>query len=136
VKVLLAPIGSGGDLLPFLGVGRALARRGHDAVVLANPCFAELAARAGLPFVGYGDADDYRALTANPDAIDPLRGFYAVMDYVTRTLEPLRRAVADEARAGETAVVGHALAFGARIAEEQLGLAGATLHLSPAALPS
>jgi len=142
VNVLLAPIGSGGDLAPFIAVGRALARRGHRAVVLANPCFAEQVERAGLELTAYGDAEDYRALTANPDAIDPLRGFYAVMDYVTRTIEPLQRAItAEAARAAQqgsapTVIVGHALAFGARIAEEKLGLAGATLHLSPAALPS
>src|SRR5258708_37834549 len=119
VNVLLTPIGSGGDLLPFIGVGRALTERGHRAVVIANPCFAAEVARAGLEFVGCGEVEDYRALTDNPDFVDPLRGFHAVMDYAARTIMPLYRAIAAQDRSAETVIAGHVLAFGARIAAER-----------------
>lgn len=55
MKVLLAPMGSRGDVQPQLVLGQELARRGHAVTVAAPPDFRELASRHGLPFVAIGE---------------------------------------------------------------------------------
>jgi UDP:flavonoid glycosyltransferase YjiC (YdhE family) len=50
LRVALATLGSLGDLNPFLGVGRALAARGHAVTVATSPTHAESVAAAGLGF--------------------------------------------------------------------------------------
>ncbi len=36
-NIILTPIGSGGDVHPFVGVGRALRERGHDVTEVPRP---------------------------------------------------------------------------------------------------
>ncbi len=55
MKVLLAPIGSRGDVQPQLVLGEELRRRGHSVMLAAPPDFRELAASYGLPFTPIGD---------------------------------------------------------------------------------
>ena len=48
MKVLLVPIGSAGDVHPFVGLGLALRRRGHDVTVITSGYFEALLRRVGL----------------------------------------------------------------------------------------
>jgi len=133
MHALLLPIGSTGDVLPFVAVGRALRARGHDVTVAANPHFAGLIERAGLGFAAVGDADEYEAMCGSPKLMDRVHGFRFVMDFVSTLIRPIY----DLAAAHRSSlVVTHPLAFGARVAEEKLGVRTATLLLSPAILQS
>jgi UDP:flavonoid glycosyltransferase YjiC (YdhE family) len=133
MNVLLLPLGSAGDVLPFNGVGKALAARGHRVTVAANPHFEPLVDRAGLGFVGLGSERSYLELLDNPDFMHRVRGFRRVMKWVGALVRPTYDLIA---RLRPDAVVAHPLAFGARVAEEQLGVRTATLLLSPAILQS
>ena len=88
MHALLLPIGSTGDVLPFVAIGRALRARGHDVTVAGNPHFASLIARAGLDFAAVGDADEYEAMCNNPKLMDRVHGFRFVMDFVSTLIRP------------------------------------------------
>lgn len=51
MKILIVAAGSHGDVLPFVGPGRELQRRGREVRLFASAPFATIAAEAGLPFV-------------------------------------------------------------------------------------
>ncbi|MDB4967021.1 MAG: glycosyl transferase [Myxococcales bacterium] len=133
MHALLVPLGSTGDVLPFVGLGRALRARGHEVTVAANPHFAELVRRSGLYFEPLGDEDEYDALCDSPKFMDRTRGFRFVMDWVTTLIRPVYELAAAHR---DSVVVAHTLAYGARVAEEKLGVRTATLLLSPAILRS
>lgn len=132
---LLLTIGSHGDVHPFVGIGRALRERGHIVRLVTNEAFRELVERAGLDFIGVGDAATFRSVQSDPDIWHPLRGPGVVMKHVGETLAAAYDAVAANARP-ETVIVGSTLALGGRIASEKLGLAMATVHLAPICIRS
>jgi len=134
---LLVTIGSHGDVHPFVGLGTELRRRGHRVTVAANELFAPLISAAGLEFVQMGAAEDARTILQNPDIWHPLRGFKAVFELgILPSLRPTFDIVRKFYVPGQTIVTAHAIAFGARIAQEVLGCPLATIHLSPAVLRS
>ena len=131
MHALLFPLGSTGDVLPFVGLGRALRARGHAVTVATNPHFAPLIARAQLDFAPIGSEDEYTALCDSPRSMDRRHGFRFVMDWASRLMAPMVELCAAHR---SSLVVAHPLAFGARLADEQLGLRAATMVLSPAIL--
>ena len=54
-RILIATDGTWGDVGPFVAVGAALRRRGHEVRALLNPAFAEAARAAGLEVVTAGE---------------------------------------------------------------------------------
>jgi rhamnosyltransferase subunit B len=136
VHVLLLPVGSHGDVHPFVGLGAALARRGHAVEVITNGHFAPLAARAGLPFVELGDEALYREVLENPDLWHPRKAFPLVARHVTALLRQQLDLIRARSRPGETVLVGGTLAFGALLAREADGLPLASVHLQPGVLRS
>jgi rhamnosyltransferase subunit B len=133
MHALLIALGSSGDVLPFCGLGRALRARGHEVTVAANPHFRRVIARAGLGFAPLGDEDEYEAMCDSPKFMCRLRGFRFLMDWVSTLIRPVYELAAAHR---DALVVAHPLAFGARVAEERLGVRTATLVLSPAILRS
>ncbi|MGZ3430011.1 MAG: glycosyltransferase, partial [Polyangia bacterium] len=136
MDALLIALGSTGDVLPFVGIGRALRARGHQVTVAANPHFGAMIARAGLRFVALGDEDEYEALCDSPKLMDRTRGFRFVMDWVSTLIRPVYELAAAHHSSAASLVLAHPLAYGARVAEERLGVRAATLLLSPAILRS
>src|ERR1700730_3268543 len=80
-NILLMPVGSHGDVHPFVALGQALQARGHDATLITSSYFESLAKKAGPPFVGIGTATDFQACLDRPDMWHPTRGFRAVAEW-------------------------------------------------------
>jgi rhamnosyltransferase subunit B len=131
LKVLLVPFGSHGDVHPLLGLGRALRDRGHDVSCLVFEYFGPLVRRMGINHVDYGDSAEYEQAINHPDLWHPRRSFRVVADGVRKSLRPVYEAIAQRYVEGETVVVAGSLAFGARIAQDKLGVPTATVHLQP-----
>jgi UDP:flavonoid glycosyltransferase YjiC (YdhE family) len=115
------------------GLGRALAARGHDVAVGANPSFGSMVRRARLTMVPIGTATDYERLVASPALMDGTRGFGAVMRHATTLLAPIYDAIAAHR---PDRIGAHPLAFAAEAAQEKLGIPSTTVFLSPALLGS
>ena len=50
MRILVATLGSIGDLMPFLAVAEALRRRGHEVIIASHAGYAPLVQRAGFGF--------------------------------------------------------------------------------------
>lgn len=136
-NMLLMPVGSHGDVHPFVALGKALQARGHDVTLLTSAYFASLANKAGLPFVGIGTEADFQACLDHPDMWHPTRGFRAVAEWgVLPWMRTAYQLVQERFVPGRTVVVSSGLGFGPRLAQEKLGVPLATIHLQPSFLYS
>ena len=50
MRFVMTPVGSSGDVHPFVGIGRALKVRGHDVIVSTAGPFRDVVERAGLTY--------------------------------------------------------------------------------------
>lgn len=140
--VLLLPIGSSGDVNPFLWIGRLLAARGHAVSVVANPVFTETIRALGLRPVPFGDEAEYHEILDHPDIWHPTKGPPIVLRYAGDITERYYEAVAAEiVDSPETTgggvpplVLAPATAFGARLAWEKFSFPLVTIHLQPCVL--
>jgi UDP:flavonoid glycosyltransferase YjiC (YdhE family) len=131
--VLLLPVGSHGDVHPFVGIGAALRDRGHRVTMMTAEPFRGVAERSGLEFVGTLTADEYTALMNHPDLWHPGRGLKVILngDLVRKHLPAVFEEVRKRYEPGNTVAVGGTLAFAGRIAHDALGIPYATAHLQP-----
>jgi rhamnosyltransferase subunit B len=136
VHVILTPVGSSGDVNPFIVVGSELRRRGHRVTLLSPDVFASVTTSAGLEFVSTGTAAEFEETTRNPDLWDPRRGPAVVFGAITKYLRRAYAALDQVYEPGESMLVGHVLSFFARVFEETHPVPAATLDLSPSVLRS
>jgi UDP:flavonoid glycosyltransferase YjiC (YdhE family) len=136
INILLNPVGSGGDVLPFIRLGMALKARGHHVTVITMGRYQPLARHAGLAFVEWISPEAVQAVEDNPDLWHPTRG----LALAVRALEPWYGQLIEHVRArhvpGRTVVVAGSLNLAARLAHDRLGVPLATLLLQPAFLRS
>lgn len=132
LNVILIPLGSSGDVNPFVALGRALQARGHKVTMITNGHFETLARRSGFAFEPLGTEEDYRAVLELPDIWHPTEGFKIVMQWGTlNTMRPLFEMIESRNVPGETVVAAPVTAFGARIAQEKLGIPLVSVCLQP-----
>jgi UDP:flavonoid glycosyltransferase YjiC (YdhE family) len=136
-NILLLPIGSSGDVHPFVALGLSLRDRGHRVTVITGAYFEPLIRKAGLDFVGLGTIEDFESVLLHPDGWHPRRGFKVVFRWgVLPWLRPIYDIVAERCIPGETVVAASPLALGARLAQEKLGVPMVSVQLQPAILRS
>ena len=132
---LLLPVGSHGDVHPFVGLGVGLRDRGHEVTVITAEPFRGVSVRNGLAFVGTTSTDDYNAMADHPDLWHPSKGLRVVLDKdkKRKSLPRAFAAIRERYEPGTTVAVGGSLAHAGRIAHDALGIPFATVHLQPLA---
>lgn len=128
---LLTPVGSSGDVHPFIGIGRALRARGHDVTILTAEPFRTVAERAGLQFVQLHSQTEFDEITRHPDLWDGRKGLKLILERLASVLREHYALISSLYEPGRTTLVAHALAFAARVFEETKGAPAATIHLAP-----
>ncbi|MBP7935546.1 MAG: glycosyltransferase family 1 protein [Phycisphaerae bacterium] len=137
MHVLLLPFGSAGDVLPYVGLGRALRDRGHRVTVIVSEFFEQRVRGAGLGFAPLGSRQEYLDAFNNPHCGDEKASFaFFAGVVVPAMLRPTFKSIADRYQPGQTVVVACPLVFGARVAQEKLGVPLASIHLQPLMLRS
>jgi rhamnosyltransferase subunit B len=131
MKFVMTPVGSAGDVHPFIGLGRALRARGHEVVIVTAGPFEQTVTRAGLGFRETVSAEIFDQVSKHPDLWNSFRGLKLVLGSVASYLRLGYDRVAEQHEPGRTVLVGHALSFGTRLFEEKHGVPAATLHLAP-----
>jgi rhamnosyltransferase subunit B len=135
--IVIATVGSLGDLFPFLAIGQELTARGHRVTVATHGIHQAAIEQAGLRFAnasGIPEPEDRETFTAR--AFDRWRGprfvvhDFAAMD-VQASYEKLAPLVADA-----DVLVTTTLAFAAQIWGEQLSAAGRLRWLSAVLAPA
>ncbi len=126
-------MGSAGDVHPFIALGAALQARGHRATILTNPIFQALIETQGLGFLAVGSAAQANTAISNPDLWHLRKGFKVIGQVIVPAIEQIYRLIDKHADA-RTVVAFSSLAFGARIAQEKLGVPSASVHLQPSVI--
>ncbi len=131
MHILLIPVGSHGDVHPFLALGRALRRRGHEVTLIVHAYFEPLVRRVGLDAVSVGAGADFERALTNRDLWHPRKGLQVIARLSLQHLETVYRAIEQRIVTRHTVVAAGSLALAARIAQERLGVPLATVHLQP-----
>ena len=135
-RVLIATAGSHGDVLPFVALGQALAARGHEVLLFANPTFQSMVEQAGLRFVGIGTQQDHQDLFRATAAANSNRAFELVAQELSELGPVYYQAMKAEVQPGRTISIGNSLLFAARLLRETDGVPCATVHLAPSVFQS
>ena len=138
MRILLFPVGSSGDVYPFIGLGQRLRARGHDVTLSGNGHFGPLIERSGIPFVETQSAQLYEEMQKDADLWHPIRSLKKLLGHpeIPNAIRLEYRLIEERYIRGETVVVAGTLAFGPRIAREKLGVPLVTGHLQPAMFKS
>ena len=128
---ILTPVGSSGDVHPYVGLGRALRARGHDVTLITSEPFREVSERAGLTFVATHSSAEFDELSRHPDLWHPQRGLRLVLRAAARGLRAEYARIGEAYVPGRSVLVGHTLGFATRIFEDKHHAPAATLQLAP-----
>lgn len=136
LNVLLSNLGSFGDIIPFLDMGKALHGRGHAVTFATTSNFREQVEASGLTFEAIGSARRMEQLHADPDLWQSKRGIKLMFDLAVELAEPSRRIVEEELRQSRSegvpfVAVGGMLSFGLRLARDRHVFPLTTVFLSP-----
>lgn len=136
MRVLLTPVGSHGDVHPFVALGLGLKARGHAVTLIAAEPYRPLAELHGFDYAQTMPTEEYERLTRHPDLWHPKRSMQALFDpdmaakWLPHGFELIRARYVP----GDTVMAAGALAMAARVANEVLGVPLATVHLAPVGL--
>jgi UDP:flavonoid glycosyltransferase YjiC (YdhE family) len=137
LQVILAPVGTTGDVLPFVAIGLRLRQRGHSVVVAASGGYRSMLHAAGLELIETLDSKADAAALDHPNFWRPTRGLRRFAErLILPSARPQIAAIESRFERGSTVIVGSTFAFGARIASEKLEVPMVSVHLAPAALRS
>src|SRR5262245_52752753 len=138
MRMLLFPVGSAGDVHPFVGLAQRLRDRGHTVTVFTSGYFRSLLTKAGLDFVETLSAEDYRELEKNKDIWRPVKSIKVLLGHpgVGEDVRRQYRFIEERYVPADTVVVGGTLAFGPRIARERIGVPLVSAHVQPAVIKS
>ena len=118
MKILVACVGSRGDVQPYVALGTGLQQAGHEVVIAADPTFRELIVRTGLDFAE-AQANPHQALEKDIKQFgsNPLRVLRFISEQFQRVAEEHFRDLF-AASVGVEAIIISALAFaGLHVAE-------------------
>lgn len=133
MRILIASVGSNGDIHPYAGVGMALAARGHQVGFLVQPYFERLVREAGLTYFQMGDLFDMAELATHPEmmaawtgSLHIIRGH--IIPQVGNAYTAATRAIHDFR---PDVVLAHHLCFGVPWAAERAAVPCVVATLSP-----
>ncbi len=84
MNILLITTGSRGDLNPYLAIGIALKKRGHQVTLMSIDLYESNARDAGLSFISCGSNEDYFTAIHHLDVASHnlKKGFKVMADYL------------------------------------------------------
>lgn len=136
-RIVLAAVGSEGDIRPLLAIGRLLRQRGHEVALAGHPVHRELVGGAGLRFIdasGVALPDDPGEFARR--AFRRLSGpRFVIHDFAAADVAASHARLA--AACGDVdLLVTTTLAFGAQVLAEQRGLRRVSVVLAPSSFVS
>ncbi len=142
---LFTPVGSSGDVHPFLGIAQALQQRGHDVTVISAETFRRPAAQCGLQFIPSMTDEEFQQIVSDPDLWHPRKGLRVILGMMAEHLRGGYDRICDVYQPDRTVIVAASLAFAARVFQDKhaapvvsMPLAPSafrTLHLQPSGVP-
>ncbi|MFN8606528.1 MAG: glycosyltransferase [Vulcanimicrobiota bacterium] len=138
MRFLFLPLGTVGDLVPFIEVGAALQARGHEVLLASAEPFREMVEERGLTFRSVLSAEQHRRCLDNPDLWHPRRFFQAVVDgFILPSLGPSLELIASQPEPTQLRLVAaYSGSPAARLGSELTGARHFSLWTDAAALRS
>ena len=133
MKILLTTFGSLGDLHPYLALGLALQKRGHEVAIATSPNYREKIEAEGLKFHPmrpdfsvFGSPEDWM-----PKVMDAKKGTefvikHMVLPHLTDSYVDLKRAAI-----GTDIIIGHPLIYALPIVADKLNMPWISVMLQP-----
>jgi len=136
-RILVATLGSVGDLHPFLAIARALVRQGHSVLFLSSEPHRAAVEAEGVPFTSILSTHDHDRAARHPALWHPIRGFgvlwrHLAVGSVEAAVALLRSELA--IHGDSLRVVASPLVLGARLAVDMLPFRLITAHTAPSAI--
>ncbi len=135
-RVVLACWGSYGDLFPYLGIGRELKRRGHEAVIATCERYRPEVEAEGLAHHAVRPDQDPADLALLVRALHPRFGARVLLREILAPHVEASFADTQPAVAAADLVVAHPLAFAAPMAAQLRGIPWVGTVLAPASILS
>ncbi len=138
--VVLATMGSWGDIFPVIGLAKGMTDAGFEVSVAASPAYDELVTGEGLNFSGIGPRLGFFDYASDPKILSGRLGGFAGFAHLFRhfILPALDRYVDDLAAAigGANLVLSHPALVAAPVAAERVGVPWATISVFPGLIPT
>lgn len=139
-RVVVATMGSWGDIFPAIGLAKGLIEAGHETRIAASPAYDELVRREGLEFAGIGPALGFSDYARDPKILSGrLGGFAGFAHLFRRFIFPaLDRYVDDLAASIRDAdlLLAHPALVAAPVAAEYVGVQWGTVSVFPGLIPT
>jgi rhamnosyltransferase subunit B len=136
LHVILASIGTDGDVFPYVGLGIALRGRGHRVTLAAAEDYRAMADANGFAFQPLFTVAENRALIEDPDFWHPLKGPVVGARWGVRFLATNYDVFVALAADGPAVFVASPGLLAARVARDKLGFPMVSLLPQPWMIPS
>jgi UDP:flavonoid glycosyltransferase YjiC (YdhE family) len=136
MHVILATVGTDGDVFPHVGLGAALRARGHRVTLAAPEPYRARADAMRIEFCPLVTAAEAGRMLADPDLWRPLRSGAMMARWGGPMVPRQYAALAELAERPGSVLVANPGVLAARLVQEVLGTPTASLLLQPGLLPS
>ncbi len=137
MNVLVATLGSYGDVYPKVGLALALKQRGHRVTFCTNPFFENLARKYQLDFVPIGTTEQYVRFANHPALFDPRKSVSVFFDsLILPNIDVAYKRLLERCKGNDTVIVSSITVFSARMIQEKHRIPNVTVHLAPMAFKS
>lgn len=136
MHVILATLGTDGDVFPHIGLGSILHARGHRVTLAAPETYRTGALELGLEFCSLVTEDEVGRMLADPDLWHPLRSGLMMSRWGGPMIPRQYQALASLAAQPDSVLVANPGVLSARLVQEKLRVPTASLLLQPGLLPS
>jgi rhamnosyltransferase subunit B len=131
-RFILNPVGTAGDVHPFLAIGSRLLELGHEVIVLTNPLFRDEVLDTGLQFESIGEPLNLVEAACNKEIQSAWRAWQLSMRWcATGQMRETFLKIKNLYKPGATTVVSPVIGFGARLSREVLPLRLISMIVSP-----
>ena len=135
-ELLMASVGSAGDIHPFIAVGHAMVQRGHAVAMFSHAPHQQAIESAGLEYVDAGPTLDYEACVQSAQLWHPVKGMGVLWRaLLAPSIAPLYKALQQRQHSNLQVLAGPQM-LGARLARDHLGIALTTAYTAPSMLRS
>ena len=136
MHVILATVGTDGDVFPHIGLGVILRARGHRVTLAAPETYRTRALALGLEFTPLVTAVEVGRMLGNPDLWHPLRSGPMMARWGGPMISRQYDVLAHLVREPGSILVANPGVLATRLVQEKLGCPMASLLLQPGLLPS
>lgn len=134
--IVLATVGTDGDVYPFLELGLALRARGHRVTLATHEHFRRVAIKSGLGFVPLVSDAETQELLGQEHLWHALRGPMVIAKWGCRLMHRQFHLLKEAVAAPETHLIAHPGVVAARVVQEATQVSLTSIVLQPWMIPS